>query len=186
MSYMLRYFAYGSNMSLPRLRRRVSGARAIGSATLRGHSLRWHKRGQDGSGKCDAFEVKDQYAFLQGVLFEIPVAQKAALDSVEGLGRGYEEKKIDLQLAGGAHTDALTYYATDIQAELQPFCWYKHHVVAGATEFSLPQDYLRTIESVVAVEDEDRVRREMELVIYGESAFGQETADRIHKDRLVT
>jgi hypothetical protein len=183
---MLRYFAYGSNMSLPRLRQRVPGARAVARATLGGHTLRWHKRGRDGSGKCDAFAVNDEQAFLNGVLFEIPAVQKAALDTVEGLGSGYEEKAIELQLAGGERADALTYYATDIQPELRPFCWYKYHVLAGARQFSLPQEYQGTIESVVARDDVNRRRREMELEIYGESALLQEAAHRFHKDRLVT
>jgi len=39
----LRYFAYGSNMSLARLRRRVPSARRIAVATLPGYRLRFHK-----------------------------------------------------------------------------------------------------------------------------------------------
>lgn len=48
----MRYFAYGSNLCVRRLRRRVPSARALGPARLDGWTLRWHKRGEDGSGKC--------------------------------------------------------------------------------------------------------------------------------------
>ena len=51
------YFAYGSNLCFPRLRARVPGVRALGPALLRGHELRWHKRGTDGSGKCSIVKV---------------------------------------------------------------------------------------------------------------------------------
>jgi gamma-glutamylcyclotransferase len=49
------YFAYGSNMSLSRLRERVPSAEAVGCFSLNGHDLRFHKLSKDGSGKCDAF-----------------------------------------------------------------------------------------------------------------------------------
>ncbi|RMD60293.1 MAG: gamma-glutamylcyclotransferase, partial [Planctomycetota bacterium] len=48
------YFAYGSNMSTPRLRRRVSRAVPVATARLPGCRLAFHKLGADGSGKCDA------------------------------------------------------------------------------------------------------------------------------------
>ena len=38
----LNYFAYGSNMSLARLRARIPSAEKVGSFMLREHSLRFH------------------------------------------------------------------------------------------------------------------------------------------------
>ena len=49
------YFAYGSNMSTARLRKRMPSCKPIGIATLPGHALRFHKRSTDKSGKCNAF-----------------------------------------------------------------------------------------------------------------------------------
>ena len=46
----MRYFAYGSNMSIARLSERAPSAEVIGVARLRSHVLRFHKVGTDGSG----------------------------------------------------------------------------------------------------------------------------------------
>ena len=54
MSATLLYFAYGSNLHPERLRERVPSAESLGVARLEAHVLRFHKRGRDGSGKCDA------------------------------------------------------------------------------------------------------------------------------------
>src|SRR5438128_1900656 len=47
------YFAYGSNMLTQRLKARVPSASPKTVAVLFDHGLRFHKRSQDGSGKCD-------------------------------------------------------------------------------------------------------------------------------------
>jgi hypothetical protein len=51
------YFAYGSNMSVSRLVARTPSAQPLGRCALRGHQLRFHKVGGDGSAKCDAFHT---------------------------------------------------------------------------------------------------------------------------------
>ena len=79
------YFAYGSNLCLPRLKARVPGVRALGSALLRGHELRWHKKGDDGSGKGSIVEVGGD-AVVHGALFAVPEREKAALGRAEGPG----------------------------------------------------------------------------------------------------
>ena len=67
----MKYFAYGSNMSLLRLRERVPSAERLGVFKLEQHVLRFHKIGIDGSGKCDAFLTEDPNASVIGALFEI-------------------------------------------------------------------------------------------------------------------
>lgn len=166
MNELVRYLAYGSNMSLRRLQARVPEASPIGRAELPGHELRFHKRGRDGSGKCDAHFTNGP-GHLVGVLFDLPLAGKKVLDRIEGLGAGYEEKRVTVTLYDGTRSDALTYYATDIDDTLQPYCWYRHHVMAGALEFDLPKDYIDTIGAITVVTDPDRERREREYAAYG-------------------
>ena len=50
-------FAYGSNVCSGRLRERVPSAVPVRVARLLNHSLRFHKRSGDHSGKCDAWRV---------------------------------------------------------------------------------------------------------------------------------
>lgn len=91
----VKYFAYGSNMSLLRLKGRVPGAERIGMFTLIEHSLRFHKWSKkDGSAKCDALFTGNPDDCVIGALFEIPDCEKGPLDEAEGLGFGYEEKRV--------------------------------------------------------------------------------------------
>ena len=161
----MRYFAYGSNMSLARLQARVPSARHIGPAVLGGHLLRWHKIGSDGSGKCDALHTGDAHHQLPGVLFEIDPVHRKHLDVAEGLGHGYDAKWVDVRADCGADVGAFTYYALRIDVALQPYAWYKQHVLLGARESGLPPAHIHSIEGVGPVEDPDpeRDRRERSI-----------------------
>lgn len=152
------YFAYGSNMLLARIRQpdRVPDARAVATALLSGHILKFHKRGSDGSAKCDAFATGDLRDVVHGVVFEVEASGRNALDRVEGLGRGYSEKKVHVTSPDGSWS--VYFYvaeASHIDGSLKPYAWYKEIVLAGAMQNSLPRDYIRRIDEVEAVNDPD-------------------------------
>ena len=142
------YFAYGSNLSTERLQGRVPSARARCRGRLLHHSLRWHKRGRDGSGKCDIVPT-DGPGVVWGVLFDVACDEKRALDAVEGLGIGYFEKEVRI-VTDDRECLALTYHANpaSIDAALRPFDWYRDYVVHGAREHGLPADYIRELELI--------------------------------------
>jgi hypothetical protein len=156
------YFAYGSNMATARLRGRMRSAEPLGLATLAGHELRFHKRSKkDGSGKGNAFATGDDASAVIGVLFSFNPAERLALDEAEGAGYGYEATTVTVIDQAGQPRDALTYLATPnvIDEGLNPYTWYKDHVLIGAREHQLQADYVATwIEAVEAVEDPDRER----------------------------
>jgi len=159
------YFAYGSNMSSRRLRARVPSARKVGNAVLERHSLRFHKAGRvDGSAKCDAFVRDDVTEVIHGVVYDIAEQEKTCLDRVEG--PGYALKEAAVTLDTGERVTAFLYYATDIDASLHPWNWYREHVLAGAREHALPEQYVEAIRSVSVEEDPDRERHRRELAIY--------------------
>ncbi|MCP1676532.1 gamma-glutamylcyclotransferase (GGCT)/AIG2-like uncharacterized protein YtfP [Natronocella acetinitrilica] len=161
------YFAYGSNMSLSRLRERVQSAEILGRFTLKQHDLRFHKSSKDGSGKCDAFFTADSVNVIYGVLFKIDPAEKSALDKAEGLGYGYEAKEVTVTAHDGTSVTATTYVATNIDKSLKPYSWYVNHVLVGTREASLPQDYIDSkITSVEAVEDSDKERDTKQRAIH--------------------
>ncbi|WP_018294906.1 gamma-glutamylcyclotransferase family protein [Mariprofundus ferrooxydans] len=167
MSETLTYFAYGSNMSSKRLQARVPSARVIGTATLTGHRLAFHKFSHvDLSAKCDACESADDTDRVIGVLYHLPRAEKPTLDKVEGLGIGYDEKQVRVHGSDG-HVDAFMYAATRIDDAVKPFHWYKQHVIHGARENRLPDAYLAFIDSFESIDDPDNERHERELNIYG-------------------
>lgn len=160
------YFAYGSNMSTPRLGERSPSAHTVAVARLQRHRLRFHKGGRDGSGKCDADFTDDEADVVFGVVFEIAAAEKLQLDEHEGLGKGYEEKRVSIYTEDGRVLEALTYYATSIDPELKPYDWYKEHVLRGAREHGLPWEHIESIAAVEAIPDPDSPRCERELAIY--------------------
>ncbi len=159
------YFSFGSNMSEKRLLRRITASR-IGVATLSGHQLCFRKRSElDGSAKCDIQETGHQEDFVLGVLYDIDKAQKPILDKYEGLGSGYNVKTVSVTINNKSF-DAFTYYATSIDASLKPYQWYKRHVLEGARENNMPEDYIQHIDKIPALVDINSERRERELSIY--------------------
>lgn len=168
------YFAYGSNMSSRRLQARVPSARKVGTGVLEWHVLKFHKAGRvDGSAKCDACVSDDADHRVHGVVFDIAEHERASLDSVEG--PGYALKDIRVALESGEEVEAYMYYATDIDPALRPWHWYRHHVLSGALEHSLPEPYVKQIREVVVEEDPDRERHLRELAIYEQwSTAGKE------------
>ena len=160
------YFAYGSNMSIGRLRQRVLVVERIGLFRLNSHDLRFHKIGRDGSGKCDAFETGDPGQFLWGSVFDINAGMKSKLDHFEGLGAGYEEKQVTVTGESGVRLGAFTYYATSIDESLRPYSWYLDHVVIGAKESGVPVGYLARLQAVEFVDDRDIQRDRMERSLH--------------------
>ena len=155
----MKYFAYGSNMSITRLRVRAPSAVALGCYALKGHDLRFHKSSVDGSAKCDAFYTGDVGDVVFGALFELNVGDKPALDKAEGLGHGYDQKYVTILSADGSSLESLTYIATKTDVSLKPYSWYVNHVFVGARETLLPGKYIESkISSVESIQDTNKER----------------------------
>ena len=153
------YFAYGSNLHPRRLGERVPSAVPIGVACLTAHTLRFHKRGRDGSGKCDAWWTGAASDRVIGVVFRLAPVDVDRLDRIEGVGVGYDVSEVRVGLTDG-DTTAFTYRATAdaVDATLAPWEWYKALVLLGARHHRLPADYVERIEDVVARPDPDAAR----------------------------
>jgi gamma-glutamylcyclotransferase len=160
------YFSYGSNMSTLRIKHRVESATMVSTARLYGHLLRFRKKSVDGSAKCDIDQTNNPEDIVHGVVFKILSSEKPTLDRYEGLGNGYDEKRVSLILPNGEALGATTYYATHIDASLSPYHWYKEHVIRGAREHALPDEHITFIESIPSVPDPDQDKHTRELSIY--------------------
>ena len=158
-------FCYGSNMSRRRLQARVPSARFVAIAELPCHQLRFHKAAMDGSSKCDAYQTGITDDRVIGVVYEIADHEKPDLDKHEALGRGYNEKRVEvITQTGSLH--AWMYFATRNRDSLKPFYWYKRHVLIGARENGLPADYIAQIEAVEYIDDPRGRRHRREMAIY--------------------
>ncbi len=166
MSRTFLYFAYGSNLLSARLRERTPSASPVGVARLLQYELRWHKAGKDGSGKCDVVHVPGSAGHVQGVVYQIALQEKSALDAAEALGVGYAEREIEVHLVDKS-VRSWAYMALQVDPSVVPFDWYKALVVAGAKEHGIESNYVRALESVTAKSDPDPSRAEHHLRLLG-------------------
>jgi predicted nucleotidyltransferase len=176
----MKYFAYGSNMLTARLRSRAPSCSVVTVASLPGHSLRWHKKSKDCSGKCDAYATDNLGDVVWGVVFEIDRRDKPCLDQAEGCGNGYWEQDIKVLDSRGHELDAFTYMAEEnaVEPTRRPYSWYRDIVLAGAREHQLPRDYIEAIARVSATEDQDRIRDAWERRVLSNAA-GVKTKEQV-------
>ena len=137
---MPNYFAYGSNMSVSRLVRRVGEVRVAGVATLGGFEHCFNKKGSDGTAKGNVETVAE--GCVWGVTYDIDHEQLARLDVFES---GYRRDTAVVRLSSGLELEVICYRAVLLSDELEPTHEYLGHYVAGAREHDIPDTYLRTI-----------------------------------------
>jgi len=156
----MRYAAYGSNLHPLRLQARVPSAQLLACVSVTNWQLVFHKRGQDGSGKCSISPAEQSVYFA---VYEMEAVHKPALDKIEGLNKGYELTTVAIPGYG----DCFAYIAshTHTDERLKPFTWYKELVLAGVSYHRLPAAYCQIVESVAAVIDEDTVRHEQNMAL---------------------
>lgn len=157
----MRYLAYGSNLHPLRIGMRVESARLLGTAFVDGWSLKFHKRGKDGSGKCNIVAGGEG---IHAAIYHLSDGHRRVLDRIEGLGYGYETGTIDVPGFGACHV-----YVGDpayLDDSLAPFDWYKALVLLGAHYHGFPAGYVAAVSAVSAEADPDAVRRaENEFII---------------------
>ena len=127
----LYYLAYGSNLHPGRLQDRVASAALLGTVEMHGWSLGFDKRSVDGSAKCN-LAPGGAADIAHAAIFSLHRNDRSALDRAEGLGAGYLEARLTLEL-GGRELQAF-YYVADpdyLNTRLRPFHWYRALVMAG-------------------------------------------------------
>ena len=138
---MTRYFAYGSNLKLERMRDRVPSARPAGAARLPGYRIVCDKLGADGSGKANL--RVDAGSCVWGVVYCLDPAHWPDLDACEP---GYDRREVEVWCDGQALV-AHTYTSLHTTEDPVPFAGYKRLVLEGAREHALPADWLRVLEA---------------------------------------
>ncbi len=146
----LHYLAYGSNLHPLRLGERIPSSRPLGLVELPGYALRFHKRGSDGSGKCNLHPSPGARAW--GAVYEMAATERPILDAIEGAGYAISTLHVELS---GRPLECFVYLAegSHIDDALVPHDWYHEIVLIGARYHGLPGPYLRAIEAVTSAED---------------------------------
>ncbi|XVJ65006.1 MAG: gamma-glutamylcyclotransferase [Lacibacter sp.] len=154
-------FAYGSNMNLNRLIKRVPSAVKICNASLTGYNLVCNKVSKDGSAKANIISNNSPAQMVWGVLFTIDDKEKPLLDKAEGLGNGYNANMMTFFDETHKSYTAQIYIADNnsISNTLLPYDWYKEFIVSGAIQNKLPAQYILQLQSIICIRDHDEERR---------------------------
>lgn len=152
------YAAYGSNLHPVRILERVPSAWLVGTCALPGWSLRFHKRGADGSAKCDIV-TGDEGAHV--AVYDLSAAHRRRLDTIEGAG--YEARALELPGFGQAYA----YFAADshIDVGLKPYAWYRALIAIGCRYHRFPADYVARLAGVDTIDDPDGARHESHMAL---------------------
>lgn len=94
-------------MSYQRIAARVSQCESLGVYYLPQYQFKCHKVGLDGSAKGNAFYTGDE-SRIYGVLYALSDTDKTLLDTIEGVGKGYECRKVTVYDYSNADTSAYT------------------------------------------------------------------------------
>lgn len=162
------YLAYGSNLHPRRLEARVGAVEALGVVRLPGWSLRFEKRGGDGSAKANLHAAPDTGRVAHAAVYAMRADQVGTLDAYEGCGRGYETLSMTICI-GRDELTAFTYIAPSqwISSALLPFDWYVDLIVSGAQYHGFDDAYVRGISRHCACQDSDSMRARSELMAMG-------------------
>lgn len=135
---MIRYFAYGSNMSRAAMRRRCPDARALGSARLEGYRF---FVGLDGWGSVEP----KRGACVHGVLWRLTPRCLAALHGYELLHKGlYRVRHLPVRV-GSRRLSAMVYLLRRRQPG-RPKPGYVQAIAAAARDWHLSEPYIRSLE----------------------------------------
>lgn len=156
---MLRYFGYGSNLSITSLRAKGVEPLASRRAVLHGWRLRFNVqhffRHEGGVGNIERTEAPGDRVL--GVLYECPDEALPSLDAMEACGHGYERITVEVEV-GSERLPALTYVGMPafIDDDCLPSRRYLNIMLDGAKRAGLAPDYVRHLEAQPVHQPEQR------------------------------
>ena len=144
---LLLYFAYGSNMYRKRLSDRIGFIDKWDNGTVLKKQLSFNKLGQDGSGKANLIDQEDEKAY--GVIYQVNESDLIKLDRFEV---GYERKTLKVQSDNNGYVKAILYLANNLQDFISPNKEYMNHILRGAEENGLKQNYIDYLKSIPTID----------------------------------
>ncbi|MBT3970848.1 MAG: gamma-glutamylcyclotransferase [Euryarchaeota archaeon] len=154
MSGKILHFAYGSNMDLNRLDKRIGNVSSTQRACLSGFRFEFNKL---------SYRLNTVYANIMldldstvwGVLMNITQQQLDKLDISEGVENGhYRQEKVIVVTDDDVEHEAITYFAEErwVKDGMKPTETYRNYVITGSNEFDLPQEYIERIKKIANIE----------------------------------
>ncbi len=146
----MKYFAYGSNMAAAVMHGACPEHRFLGPARLPGYRFAFMRRSvRTGAGVADI--LPDPEHTVWGALYELERDRLEALDRKETLGSAYEHLDVVVLRGDGSTHDAMAYSVIAKEpVEVPPSLAYAQGLLDGAHERSLPEDYVASLQTLVA------------------------------------
>jgi len=144
---MIRYFAYGSNLSPREMETVTRHARFYALARLPDHALDFTRMSQRrGGGVADI--VPRRGSDVWGVVYELPESALPDLDRKEGAPSAYRRTDVQVEMEPGIVEEVLTYVVASREGPFTPSEDYKRLLVEGARHWGLPESYQQFLESI--------------------------------------
>jgi gamma-glutamylcyclotransferase (GGCT)/AIG2-like uncharacterized protein YtfP len=136
------YFAYGANMDAGAMARRCPRSKALGPARLVRHRLAVTREGW-------LTVTRDPRSAVHGVLWELALADVAALDRYEGMAHGLYAKMTRPVVGEQGARQAIVYVGVSAgPGAARP--GYIADVIAAARSWPLPAEALEALERIAA------------------------------------
>ncbi len=140
----IKYFAYGSNLSLDQMKKRCPGHKLIGRARLAGYRIgfTFYSPGWN-CGTADI--IKDESAEVWGLLYTITVKDLKSLDDYEGVPTAYRRLRVTVEAESGPVEDVVTYEVVTKQDFVRPSFEYMSIILSAARAYGFPDSYLNRL-----------------------------------------
>ena len=126
-------------MSSRRLKERIPSARSVTTARLNNYRFTCNKIGGNNTGYANLEYDPERHVY--GVVYKLQPDHFNTLDLYEG---NYRRKEIKVE-TGSKELKAITYISDYTSNDLQVADWYQEHILTGAREHQLPEEYIQTI-----------------------------------------
>jgi gamma-glutamylcyclotransferase len=148
---MIKYFAYGSNMSVTRMIKRGVTPLSRTQGILNNYVLKFNKKSSKGDWSFANIEESEGDA-VEGIIFEIRESHLEKLDKFEGAPVHYRREKINVSSCGNK-IECITYIAQNdyIVEGLKPTDDYMKFLIEGSSLLS--PDYQKMLTSIFYSKD---------------------------------
>lgn len=148
-------------MLLRKLKVNVPSAVKVTNAFLQGYRFHFNKISKDGSAKGNIIKTNNESDIVWGVVYEIEMRDKLALDKEEGLNKGYNEETVTIKTAKLDSVETLAYIADEgaIKESVLPYDRYRDLLVIGSIENSIDKNYITFLNEFEYSVDPDHERR---------------------------
>ena len=149
--FIMKYFAYGSNMNPERMKERgiIFSKREYG--ILEGFRLAFNKIASRNPKEGYANITEDKNSKVEGILYEINDSDIEKLDYYEGYPEHYLKRKVNVKLKDGKVVSAITYIANPKKTSprLKPTKEYLVHLIKGSDLLSSEyRNWLKNVETL--------------------------------------